>query len=639
MPTANEEALDASVRHQIGLLRYSSSVVRKVVGLLNRVDDRLVNELMKRGIGDQGFTQSRLELLLDSVRSIIAEAYGRATTSLTDELKALSSYERDFQLGLLGNALPVRLDLIKPTSAQLFAAVTARPFDGRLLKDWYGDLEAGAYRRLRDTIRMGYVEGRTTDQIVRDVRGTRSQQYKDGVLEISRRGAEATVRTAVNHTATVARNETYKENSSVIKGVRWVSTLDARTSAVCRGRDGKVYPLDSGPRPPAHLNCRSSTAPVLKSWKEMGIDLKEAPEGTRASMDGQVAASVTYSEWLKRQPKEVQDDILGPTKAKLFRAGGLELDRFIDAKGQEFTLDQLRQREGDAWSRAFGSKPTPAPKPKPEPKPKRTAIEGRNDFERTYAAKLGKDLDESFVKAFEKTTPVKLVDTDSGGFYQFADHSMFIPADWQKAAGGAKWVGTFAHEYGHAVDADGRGITTLRSAAMADAIAEDRRAIVAGEVKAADVPEAAAAHLHTLTDGNAEAVARFGRLMKAGDFDGAMDTITGELQRRHRENGYTLTDDLRLDGYALGNMKDFLGAVTDLARGAGHSKQYYRKFPSFRDDGRGGQVTVGHTAEAFANAFMANVLEKRALWSYMIEQMGPRTAKAFRAIIDEVANG
>jgi len=348
--TANEEVLDASVRHQIGILRYSSSVVRKVVALLNRVDDRLVGELAKRGIGDESFTKRRLELLLDSVRAIIAEAYGRATTTLNDELKSLASYERDFQIDMLRGAF--RFDYIKPTSAQLYAAVTARPFEGRLLKDWYTDLEAGAYRRLRDTIRMGYVEGRTNDQIIRDIRGSRAAQYKDGVLEVSRRGAEATVRTAINHTATIARNETYKENASVIKGVVWVSTLDMRTTAVCRARDGHVYPLDSGPRPPAHIGCRSSTAPLLKSWKEMGINLKEALEGTRASMDGQVPASMTYQDWLRKQSKDVQDDILGVDKGKLFRKGGLPLDRFVDRSGKELTLEQLRQRESEAFSKA-----------------------------------------------------------------------------------------------------------------------------------------------------------------------------------------------------------------------------------------------------------------------------------------------
>ncbi|MBX5238635.1 minor capsid protein [Rhizobium sp. NLR22b] len=639
MPTANEAALDASVRHQIGILRYSSSVVRKVVSLLNKVDDRLVTEIAKRGVGDESFTQRRLELLLDSVRSIIAEAYGKATTSLSDELKDFSGYERDFQIDLMRKVVPIDISFIKPTSAQLYAAVTARPFDGRLLKDWYTDLEAGAYRRLRDSIRMGYIEGRTTDQIIRDIRGTRAQQYKDGILEISRRGAEATVRTAINHTANVARNETYKANSDLVKGVQWISTLDARTTAVCRGRDGNVYPLDSGPRPPAHVNCRSSTAPVLKSWKEMGINLKEAPEGTRASMDGQVPASMTYSDWLRKQPKDVQDDILGVAKAKLFRNGDLPLDRFIDRAGHEYTLDELRRREAAAWRKAFGEPGSSSDGPPPAPPPQRRQIAPRNAIEKSYTDRLGKDIDPRFVKAFEKTTPVKMVDSATGGFYRFDDHAMLIPADWTQTRDRLKWVGTFAHEYGHAIDLDGRKVDTLRSAAMAQAISEDRQALIAGSVKGKALPDEARKQLLSMVGDDAKAAGDFERLMKDGEFENAMDVIVEELRRRNRESNYQPSDEMRLDNYALGNMMDFLGAVSDLERGHGHSKGYYSRFPSLREDGRGGQVTAGHTAEAFANAYMANVLEKHALWSYMIDQMGPRTARAFRAIIDEVANG
>jgi len=352
MPSANEHLYDLAVRHQVGLLRYSSQTVRKVIALLNRVDDHLVREIVKRGVGDGSFTARRLNLLLEAVRSIIGEAYGRATDTLDGDLKDLSAYEADFQRGMLSRSLPVRFDIIAPTRQQIYAAVHARPFQGRLLRDWYRGLESGAYQRLRNEIRMGFVEGRTTDQIVRSIRGTRAQRYKDGVLEISRRGAEAMVRTAVNHTATVARNQTFQENADLIKGVLWVSVLDGRTTAICRARDGKVYPLDKGPRPPAHIGCRSTTSPVLKSWKELGIDLKEAPAGTRASMDGQVPAETTYGEWLARQPKEFQDDVLGVTKARLFRDGGLSMDRFIDRSGHEYTLDELRRREAEAFEKA-----------------------------------------------------------------------------------------------------------------------------------------------------------------------------------------------------------------------------------------------------------------------------------------------
>jgi SPP1 gp7 family putative phage head morphogenesis protein len=350
--TANEELLDASVRHAVYLQRYSSATVRKIITLLNRVDDRLVAELVKRQVGDGSFTRRRLELLLEAVREISANAYRQVTGELSDELKGFAAYEAEYQQRMILKALPVRLDIVQPTAQQLYAAVNARPFQGRLLKEWYTDLESAAFRRLRNTIRMGFVENRTTDQIVRDIRGTRAQQFRDGILEQSRRATEATVRTAVNHTATVARNETYKENAGVIKGVRWVSTLDSRTSLICASRDGNVYPIDKGPRPPAHINCRSSTAPVLKSWKEMGINLQEAPEGTRASLDGQVPASTTYNEWLRKQPEDVQDEVLGKAKGKLYREGGLSVDKFVARNGDELTLDQLRRRESDAFERA-----------------------------------------------------------------------------------------------------------------------------------------------------------------------------------------------------------------------------------------------------------------------------------------------
>jgi len=86
------------------------------------------------------------------------------------------------------------------------------------------DLEAAAFARVRDAIRQGFVEGQTTDQIVRRIRGTRANQYRDGILEISRRSAESVVRTAINHTANVARQELYKANDDLIDSWRFVAT-------------------------------------------------------------------------------------------------------------------------------------------------------------------------------------------------------------------------------------------------------------------------------------------------------------------------------------------------------------------------------------------------------------------------------
>lgn len=354
MPTANEDILDASIRHQIGLQRLSAGIVKRIIALLDGVDGDLVKQLLKydpTAVG-KSFSQKRLEKLLEAVRVINKEAYAVLSKELDAELRALAVYEADYQRKLIETAVMVKLDIVTPSAPQLVAAVKARPFQGRHLKDWYAGLAESAQRRIVEAIQIGFVEGEPIDKMVRRIRGTRALRYKDGILEINRRSAEMVVRTAVNHTANAARAEMYRENAGVIKGVRWVSTLDGRTSAVCRSRDGEVYPVDSGPRPPAHPNCRSTTAPVLKSWKELGISLAEAPEGTRASMNGQVPASETYDIWLRKQDSGFQDDVLGVTKGRLFRKGDLSLDRFVDQKGHEYTLEELRRREAAAFARA-----------------------------------------------------------------------------------------------------------------------------------------------------------------------------------------------------------------------------------------------------------------------------------------------
>lgn len=80
--------------------------------------------------------------------------------------------------------------------------------------------------------------------------------------------------------------------------------------------------------------------------------MKDLPEGTRASMNGQVSEKETYQSWLGKQSAAFQDDVLGPTKGKLFREGGVTLDRFVDRNGASLTIDQLRAKEAPAFKRA-----------------------------------------------------------------------------------------------------------------------------------------------------------------------------------------------------------------------------------------------------------------------------------------------
>ena len=201
MAAVNEVLLDSLIDHQVNLQQYSNGVVRKIIAILNRADPDLFAQLTMalERLPAESFTVERLEELLTSIRALNAAAYAQVGQALTQEMQALTVYEASFQTAAMKAAVPFPATLLVNTvsAEQVFAAVVARPFQGRLLREWAASLEAGKMQRIRDAIRIGYIQGQTVDQMVQRVRGTRKRQYEDGIIEIDRRNAEAVVRTAV----------------------------------------------------------------------------------------------------------------------------------------------------------------------------------------------------------------------------------------------------------------------------------------------------------------------------------------------------------------------------------------------------------------------------------------------------------
>lgn len=346
--TANDEIRDRAIAHQIYLLRYQARLVREITDTLKEVEADLLQQLAQLPTQAQS---DQLEAQLAGIQALIAASWDVARAQLNTDLTALAEYEANHEEQIIRDSVPVELEFVMPAPQLLVAAVESKPFEGRLLSEWIDRLEEDSYLRIRDAVRMGVIEGQSYDQITKRVIGTKALKYSDGVMALNYRQAQALVATAVSHTTNQARQTFYGANTDLIKGVQWVSTLDARTTPVCQSRDGKVYPLDSGPRPPAHIRCRSTTAPVLKSWKELGLQEREIPPGTRASMDGQIPEAETYQTWLKKKSAAFQDEVLGPTRAKLFREG-MSLDRFVDQSGKEYTLAQLRSKDATLFKKA-----------------------------------------------------------------------------------------------------------------------------------------------------------------------------------------------------------------------------------------------------------------------------------------------
>lgn len=354
MPTV--EQIDSSIRNMVLLERLKTGEAQKFAPFLVKIDQSIRDRLSGDELTD--FNRARLDKLLKEVDTLLADILGGFTDQLQLDLMDIAQSQASFEATLLTNTLPVgiSLDAAVPALQTLKTAAFKNPLSikgnggGKLLEPFIKDWSAAEVEKISGAIRQGWFEGQTNAEIVRQIRGTKALAYSDGILATTDRNAGTVVRTAVQHVASQARNETAKANSDFVTGIQLIATLDSKTTPYCRSIDHQVYPVDSGPRPPFHPNCRTSFILLTKFSAMFGKG------STRSSINGQVPASLTYYEWLKTQPMSFIELAIGPNRAKLLMDGGLDADKFAALQlGKNFkpiTLDRMRELEPEMFKRA-----------------------------------------------------------------------------------------------------------------------------------------------------------------------------------------------------------------------------------------------------------------------------------------------
>ena len=389
--TANEELFDALLRHQIYLMRYSGYVRNRIIEILDISEQDLAAKILTSKPGKPGLQTpaelNRMNRLLKSLAAIRQSAWKDANTFLTKEMTDLAIAEPINLQKVMNTTSPVQLNTVLPPVTTLRSIALSRPFEGRTLKQTASHMEAEDIRRVTNAVRVGMIEGETLPNITRRVIGTKALKGADGVTQLTRHQVQAVTRTAVNFVANQSRREFLLENQDVVLKERYTATLDGRTTDICASLDGKVYKLGEGPYPPLHFNCRSiriaeydnttmverPAVPVTQKQllREYTKENKLSPVTSRANLPygtktkfdqfkrkrirqlvGRVPAKETYNTWLKKQSVEFQEDVLGVTKSKLYRDGGLTLDKFVNRVGDELNLSQLAQKHASAFKAA-----------------------------------------------------------------------------------------------------------------------------------------------------------------------------------------------------------------------------------------------------------------------------------------------
>jgi hypothetical protein len=356
---ANDAILDRMTTRALDLQRLAAGQARDSARFLKTLEGDIVAQLARvdpTGIGSISRRAARLEKLLKQVRATITAAYRTEGKRLANELREIADMEARFAVSAINQGAGVQLITTELTRGQLVAITGDLLVQGAPVSEWLSRQAGDTLKKFQDNMRLGIAQGETNAQLIRRIRGGKQGgEVVEGFMKVTRAHADSLVRSATQAVSQASRQAVYNENDDIIKAEQWVSTIDLRTTVLCSARDGLTYtvgthepiahslPWEGGPGN-LHWGCRSTSTPVLKTFRELGLDIDEVPLSTRASLDGQIPQDTTFEGWLSRRTVKEQNENLGVGRAELWRDGKISFRDLMDANGRELSLDELRAR-------------------------------------------------------------------------------------------------------------------------------------------------------------------------------------------------------------------------------------------------------------------------------------------------------
>ena len=351
---------DAYLRHQIHLEQFSNGRGRKMLDILEAMENNIIISLRKRKT--TVFQRDRFISILRSVRGNLAAGYMRIADTMNSDLNKLADIEAKFNADVINSATDKTVNTIN--AERLLVATRRTAFQGKTMNVWLRTLEVDQAKQITNQVRQGWLLGETNGQIAARLTGNAESA---GVFAIGKNNVSTITRSATNQMAAQARDLTFKANKDIIEAIEWVSTLDGRTTMeICAPRDGLLYtlnqepidhgyPWDGGPGS-IHWQCRSVSVPKIKGQKDIeriGLDFNKEtksrakstirydketrtavgkgvrnPNAVRRGVGKTYAPKTTYRDWFAKQPAWFQKQYLGPNRYAEFKAGKYRIDKF-----------------------------------------------------------------------------------------------------------------------------------------------------------------------------------------------------------------------------------------------------------------------------------------------------------------------
>lgn len=343
---ASEKLLEALLARGDALKGLADGELLNLLSILETAHEQVLGKIAATS---GAWTKQWLLRIKEDIDTTYATTSAEILRTALNDLQPLAGEEVAWIADTFTRTLP-GLPLNPASTLNLWAMIEALPAsEGSTLAQLSEALGINNAAAVTREIQLSMSEGENLDQLVRRLRGNtisparwmiidgvrtyKPGQYEGGTMTTNTRETEMFARTAVMHVGNQARETYYQANSDLIKGFMRVETLDTRTCIECGVSDGRQYSATE-PRPslPSHPSCRGLWLPILKSYRELGVDLDELPPGTRASMDGKVPQYTTWKDMLKNASQERQELMLGVSRSRLYREGMNVDDMVKDGK-------------------------------------------------------------------------------------------------------------------------------------------------------------------------------------------------------------------------------------------------------------------------------------------------------------------
>jgi SPP1 gp7 family putative phage head morphogenesis protein len=358
MPTSNEILQDKITTHQVYILRLAQHEANEANETINATDEAVAAAialaLLQLSPSPTAKNSAAIASLKTKILRIRGPAFEAARDTLLKEARHLAGLEVDWIDRTIKESVNVRISTKPVSDAVLDRIVNLKTYQGKTIAEWFAAELEGDVNRIMQNVVIGVNNGTAPGDIVKGI-STATKTTNNNI--------DTVARTTLNGVANESRDSFFLRNADLISELLWVSTLDGRTSAICRSLDGTTWLItEPHPTPPAHQKCRSSLTPIIdgfgivgerpfvrngpgEPWYRKKFESKKARRDWIARNIGQVPADVTYDEWLRKQPRSFVKETLPKWQLREFDKG-VKLDKFVGKDLKPLTMKEYEKKTG-----------------------------------------------------------------------------------------------------------------------------------------------------------------------------------------------------------------------------------------------------------------------------------------------------